>query len=177
MTKKDKTEEQIETQAEEVVSPEGDLLSEAQNEIVALKDKLMRTAAEMENMRRRYEKQIEDVREYSVSSFAKDLMSVMDNFSRALSHKPEAENDAVKNFIIGVEMTESELMNIFKKHGVEVITPKLGDKFDYNLHHAISQIPSEEHPEGVVLSSMQSGYKIKERLLRPASVAVSKAVV
>ena len=177
MTKKDQTEEQIETQAEEVLSPEGDILSEAQSEVVALKDKLMRTAAEMENMRRRYEKQIEDVREYSVSSFAKDLMSVMDNFSRALSHKPDAENDAVKNFIIGVEMTESELMNIFKKHKIEAIKPEVGEKFDYNLHQAISQIPSDEHPEGVILSSMQDGYKFKERLLRPAVVAVSKAVV
>lgn len=174
MTEKENNEEQIVAEVEEVLSSADDVLSDIQNEVAILKDKLMRTAAEMENMRRRYEKQIEDVREYSISSFAKDLMSVMDNFSRALSHKPEAENDAVKNFILGVEMTESELLNIFKKHNIQTIAPKLGDKFDYNLHHAISQLESQEHPEGTILSAMQNGYKFKERLLRPAAVAVSK---
>jgi len=176
MTKKEETEDQIEEMIEEATATPDDMVEELKNEVASLKDKLMRTAAEMENMRRRYEKQIEDTREYSASSFAKDLMSVMDNFSRALSHKPAAEDEAVKNFIIGVEMTETELMNIFKKHSIEAITPALGDKFDYNLHHAISQIESGDHPAGTVLSSMQNGYKFKERLLRPASVVVTKAI-
>lgn len=176
MNKKEKTEDQPEEIIEETAEETSSIIEELKSEIANLKDKLMRTAAEMENMRRRYEKQIEDTREYSASSFAKDLMSVMDNFARALSHKPEAENEAVKNFIIGVEMTENELMNIFKKHGIEAIVPALGDKFDYNIHHAISQIESADHPAGTVLSSMQNGYKFKERLLRPATVAVTKAL-
>lgn len=177
MTKKETTEEQTPETIEEAIATPDDIVEELKNEVANLKDKLMRTAAEMENMRRRYEKQIEDTREYSASNFAKDLMSVMDNFSRALSHKPAAENEAVKNFIIGVEMTENELMNIFKKHGIEAIAPAPGDKFDYNLHHAISQVESGDHPAGTVLNSMQSGYKFKERLLRPATVTVTKTVV
>ncbi len=152
------------------------LIQKMTEEISDLKDKILRSAAEMENLRRRYEKQIDDVREYSSSSFAKDMISVIDNLSRAISHKPKEMNDEVKNFILGVEMTQTELLSIFAKHGIKTIEPEVGEKFDYNIHHAISQIESDKYPESTIIDVMQVGYKIKDRLLRPASVAVTKAL-
>lgn len=170
-------EEQVQENLDETQekTTEKDRTSELEAEVLSLKDKLLRTAAEMENMRRRYEKQIDDVRDYSVSSFAKDMMSVMDNLTRALSHKPDEMEESVKNFIFGVEMTQKDLLNVFKKHGIEPVEPKSGDKFDYNLHHAISQIEMADWQSGIVVELMQAGYKIKDRLLRPASVVVTKA--
>lgn len=168
-------EEQV-IELETETSETKDVLEELTKEIEALKDKLLRSAAETENVRRRYEKQIEEVREYSSSSIAKDMMSVMDNLSRALSHKPTNADDSVKNFVLGVEMTQSELLSIFKKHAIEAIEPKIGDKFDYNLHNAIAQIESAEQQPSTIMDVMQIGYKIKDRLLRPASVSVSISV-
>ena len=148
--------------------------ADLKHQIEVLQDKLLRVAAENENIRRRYEKQLDETREYSVISFAKDLMSVMDNLSRALDHKPSDLDEHMRNFVAGVEMTKTELSNVFAKHGVEEISPEIGGKFDYNLHHAISQMASDEHPQGSVLQLMQVGYKIKDRLLRPAAVSVVK---
>lgn len=150
-----------------------DSLSE---EIDELRDKLLRSAAEYENAKRRYEKQIEDTKIYSVTNFAKDLTSVMDNLSRALEHIPADCDEVTKNFIMGVEMTRTELTDVFSKHGIQVVSPIIGDKFDYNLHHAILQIPTADHPQGTILQIMQVGYKINDRLLRPATVAVTKAL-
>ncbi len=172
MTEKDQSEElpeQVETTQE--AAPDHEAL------LLELKDQLLRTAAESQNMRRRYEKQIEDAREYSTTSFAKDLVPVMDNLSKALEHLPAEMDEATRNFVIGVEMTKAELARVFAKHGIESIAPSLGDKFDYNFHSAMLQVPTDEHPENSVLQLMQVGYKIKERLLRPASVAVSKIPV
>lgn len=163
---------ELETETVETSPSIEDLLQE----IESLKDKLLRAAAETENVRRRYEKQIEDVREYSSSNIAKDMMSVMDNLTRSLSHTPESADDSVKNFILGVEMTQNELLSVFKKHSIESIDPKIGDKFDYNIHNAISQVPSEEHPDSTIIDVMQTGYKIKNRLLRPAAVSVTKTL-
>jgi molecular chaperone GrpE len=140
------------------------------------KDKMLRMAAESQNMRRRYEKQIEDARDYSVVSFAKDLVSVMDNLSRALEHLPKEMDETTKNFVLGVEMTKAELARVFAKHGITSVEPTLGDKFDYNLHTAMLQAPTDEHEPGTVLQLMQIGYKLKDRLLRPAAVSVSKGL-
>jgi molecular chaperone GrpE len=145
-------------------------------EIDDLKDKLLRLAAEHENMKRRHEKHIDDIREYAITNLSKDLMSVMDNLSRALEHSPKDNDDTIKNFVIGVEMTKNELESVFKKHHIESIAPEIGEKFDYNLHHAILQVPTNDHKQGVILQVMQTGYKIKDRLVRPATVSVSKAV-
>lgn len=145
-------------------------------EIEELREKLLRTAAEYENSKRRHDKQLEDSKVYSITNFAKDLMSVMDNLSRALDHVPVDCDAMTKNFITGVEMTKSELTNIFSKHGIDTILPLVGEKFDYNIHHAIMQVPTEEHPQGTILQIMQVGYKINDRLLRPATVAVTKAL-
>ncbi|MDN3031176.1 MAG: nucleotide exchange factor GrpE [Candidatus Tisiphia sp.] len=146
------------------------------NQIEILQDKLLRTIAESDNTRKRLEKSIEEARDYAIFSFAKDLLSVNDNLSRALEHKPQNMEGDIANIITGVEMTKGELTSILQKHGLESIEPLLGEKFDYNIHHAISQIVSEEYDQDSVIAVMQSGYKIKDRLLRPAIVQVSKRI-
>lgn len=152
-------------------------LQEVENlkhQIELLEDKLLRTKAESENIRKRYEKMIEDARDYSISNFTKDLLNVMDNLSRALEHKPEELDEQMSSMFSGVDMTKNELTSVFKKYGLESIEPQAGEKFDYNLHHAVAQIVTDEHNEGSIVDTMQVGYKIKDRLLRPAIVRVSK---
>lgn len=144
------------------------------SQVEELQDKLLRTIAESENTRKRLEKSVDDARDYAIVSFAKDLLSVSDNLARALEHRPQNVDTEVTNIITGVEMTQSELNNIFKKHNLESIEPSLGEKFDYNKHHAISQISTDQYDHDSVVAVMQSGYKIKDRLLRPAVVQVSK---
>ena len=132
--------------------------------------------AETENIRKRYEKQISDAKDFSISNFARDLLSVSDNINRALEHLPEnIDSPEIKNIIIGVEMTKKELENLLSKYEVQEILPKIGDIFDHNLHNAISQIGSDEFDPGSIFSVLQSGYIMKGRLLRAATVTVSKA--
>ncbi|MDD9335519.1 MAG: nucleotide exchange factor GrpE [Rickettsiaceae bacterium] len=149
-------------------------IASLKNQIEVLQDKLLRTIAESDNTRKRLEKLIEDAKDYAIFSFAKDLLSVNDNLSRALEHKPQNTEGDLASVITGVEMTKSELTSILKKHGLESIEPLLGEKFDYNIHHAISQVVSDEYDQDSIIGIMQSGYKIKDRLVRPAIVQVSK---
>ena len=159
-----------ETEVEEEVTP----LSVAEDEINDRRDQLLRAVAETHNVRRRAEKEKADAASYSVTKFARDLLAVGDNFSRALEALPEGTEipDDIKPFIEGVEMTDRELQNIFERHGISKIDPK-GDKFDHNLHQAMFEAPTED-PDGTIIQVMQVGYKIKDRLLRPAMVGVSK---
>lgn len=142
--------------------------------IALLEDQLLRTSAESENVRRRYNRMIEETRDYSISNFAKDLLAIMDNLCRALGYQIQENNEQLSNVIAGVDMTKRELESIFKKYGLESITPLPGDKFDYNLHHAVSQVVTDGHNHDNIINTMQSGYKIKDRLLRPAMVTVAK---
>lgn len=144
-------------------------------EIAALNDRLLRSAAETENMRKRYEKQIEEAKAYAINNFAKDLLSVADNLSRALEFKPTEMSDEVNNILQGVEMTRQEMKNIFTKYKMKEISPGQGEKFDYNLHYAVTQVPNEDYPAGTILELVQTGYSIGDRLLRPATVTVTKA--
>lgn len=144
-------------------------------EISDLTDKLLRQAAEAENVRKRYEKQIEEAKIYAIGNFAKDMISVMDNLARALEHTPQELTNEMKNILTGVDMTKQELSNIFTKYKMKAISPGIGDKFDYNLHSAVSQVATNDHKEGTILHVMQIGYMIEERLLRPAMVTVTKA--
>jgi molecular chaperone GrpE len=143
-------------------------------EISDLTDKLLRNAADAENVRKRLEKQVEEAKIYAIGNFAKDMLSVIDNLSRALEHKPQEMSQEVQNILLGVEMTKQEMINIFTKYKMSAIYPSIGDKFDYNLHSAVAQVSTNDHPEGTILSIMQSGYVIDGRLLRPAMVTVSK---
>ncbi|MES2214952.1 MAG: nucleotide exchange factor GrpE [Pseudomonadota bacterium] len=149
-------------------------LAELKSQILELQDRLLRASAETENTRRRYEKQIEETREYSITGLCRDLIPVMDNISSALAHKPATLSADMQNIVDGIEMTKTGFINVFTKYGIEAVVPVEGDKFDYNLHHAISQIPINDHPQGTILQLMQIGYKIKDRLLRPAAVSVAK---
>jgi molecular chaperone GrpE len=146
------------------------------DEIASLSDRLLRAAAETENMRKRYEKQIEEAKSYAINNFAKDLLSVSDNLSRALEFSPAEMSDEVKNILQGVEMTRQEMKNIFIKYGLKEICPGQGEKFDYNLHYAVTQVPNADYPVGTILELVQKGYSIGDRLLRPATVTVTKAL-
>ncbi|KJV80572.1 nucleotide exchange factor GrpE [Rickettsia hoogstraalii] len=160
--------------AEEIVETANPEITELKAEIEELKDKLIRTTAEIDNTRKRLEKARDEAKDYAIATFAKELLNVSDNLSRALAHKPANSDIEVTNIIAGVQMTKDELDKIFHKHHIEEIKPEIGSMFDYNLHNAISQIEHPDHAPNSVITLMQSGYKIKDRLLRPATVQVAK---
>jgi molecular chaperone GrpE len=141
-----------------------------------LKDKLLRTLADMENLRRRTEREISDAKAYAVTSFARDLLGSADNLRRALESLPETarttEEPALKALIEGVDLTERDLLKTLERHGVRKIEPH-GEKFDPNMHQAMFEAPDPEIGKGLVSKVVQSGYKIGERVLRPALVGVS----
>lgn len=144
-----------------------------ENEVSHLKDQLLRTLAESENVRKRAQKEVEDSGKYAVASFARELLNVSDNLARALSASPSQENETVAGFVSGVEMTEKELLSTFEKFGVKKIDP-LDQKFDHNLHQAMFELENTGKPAGTVVQVLQAGYVLHERLLRPALVGVSK---
>ena len=154
-----------------------DPTAELAREAADLKDRLLRSPAEMENLRRRTEKQIDDARVYGIANFARDMLAVGDNMRRALDavtpELRETADTAVKALIEGVELTERELLKVLEKHGVKKLQP-LGSKFDPNLHQAMYEVPEPSVPAGTVVQVVQAGYTIGERVLRPALVAVSK---
>src|SRR5262245_41299685 len=159
--------------AEPPVDPAVALAKEA----AELKDKLLRTLAEMENLRRRTEREMADTRQYAVASFARDLLGVADNMQRALETLSADFRDqadpVVKSHIEGVELTERELMKVMEKHGIKRFDPQ-GEKFDPNLHQAMFEVPDPNVPSGMVAQVVQPGYMIADRVLRPALVGVSK---
>ena len=141
------------------------------------KDRLLRTLAEMENLRKRTERDVTDARLYGVASFARDLLGVADNMRRALDAvSPELRASAeagVKALIDGVELTERELLKALEKNGVRQFSPR-GEKFDPNVHQAMFEVPNPAVPAGSVVEVVAPGYMIGERVLRPAMVGVSK---
>jgi len=145
-----------------------------------LKDRLLRTLAEMENLRRRTDKEVADARVYGVTNFARDILAVADNMERAMKALDDEIRDkaeaGVKALLDGVELTERELIKVMEKHGVRKIEP-MGQKFDPNLHQAMFELPDPSVPAGTVVQVMQPGYKIGERVLRPALVGIAKGGV
>ena len=146
-------------------------------QVAELKDRLLRTLAEMENLRKRTEREVTDARIYGVASFARDLLGVADNMRRALDAvSPELRASAeagVKALIDGVELTERELLKALEKNGVRQFSPR-GEKFDPNVHQAMFEVPDPAVPAGSVVEVVAPGYMIGERVLRPAMVGVSK---
>jgi molecular chaperone GrpE len=145
-------------------------------ELAEMKDRLLRTLAEMENLRKRTEREVTDSRLYGVASFARDVLSVADNIRRALEAVPAealANAQAMKVLVDGVELTERELLKALEKNGVRQFTPQ-GEKFDPNVHQAMYEVPDPSVPAGSIVQVMQPGYMIGERVLRPALVAVAK---
>src|SRR5271157_464081 len=142
-----------------------------------LKDRVLRTLAEMENLLRRTEREVADAKTYGVTGFARDMLSVVDNLARALQHLPaEARANAdphIQSMIEGVELTARDLEAALGRHGVRKLEPK-GQKFDPNFHQAIFEAPDETLPAGTVSQVVQSGWTIGDRVLRPAMVGVSK---
>jgi len=162
-------------QTEEEVAFE--VVEKLQAENAELKDRLMRALAEVENIRRRTDKEKGDMVKFAVSPLAKELMPVADNLQRALEHIPAAiqgsDDEQVKNFLVGIDMTKNMLQDAFAKNKIEYVNPE-GEKFDYKLHQAMTEVENTGLPAGTVVTVMQAGYVLNERLLRPAMVAVAK---
>ncbi|MGC1696103.1 MAG: nucleotide exchange factor GrpE [Pseudolabrys sp.] len=141
------------------------------------KDKLLRTLADMENLRKRTDREIADARVYGVAGFARDVLAVADNMHRALAtidDELHAQSDPkLKAMIDGVELTERELHKVLEKNGVKKFSPE-GEKFDPNVHQAMYEVPTSELPPGHVAQVIQAGYMLGDRVLRPALVGVSK---
>ena len=141
-----------------------------------MRDRLLRTMADMENLRRRTEREKSDTARYAVSNFARDILTVGDNLRRTIEHVPAeaaSQDPALKSFLDGVEITERELLNALERHGVTRIEP-LGARFDPNCHQAMFEVQDPAVPDGTVVDVMQAGYVIGDRCLRPALVAIAK---
>ncbi|SKA05766.1 nucleotide exchange factor GrpE [Consotaella salsifontis] len=142
-----------------------------------IKDRMLRIAAEMENLRRRTARELHDSRQYAVASFARDMLQVADNLRRAIESIPaearDAGNAGLDSLVEGVEMTERGFLATMEKHGVRKLEPE-GQRFDPNFHQAMFEVPNTEVPNGTVVQVVQAGYAIGERVLRPAMVGVSK---
>lgn len=157
----------------------GDGLAEAlvalKADLDAAKQEVLYAKADTQNVRRRLEKDIQDTRAYAATGFARDILSVSDNLARALDALPaEArEDDKLKGFVFGIEATQRELDKVFGQHGVTRIA-SVGLPLDPNQHQAMLEVPTAEHEPGIVVQEMQAGYMIRDRLLRPAMVAVAK---
>ena len=174
-----------ETPATENAAPQGEkteaeilaVIDALNAENASLKDQLLRAMADMQNLRRRTEKEIADARLYAVTNFARDMLNVADNTRRGLESVPDdaraSADGAFKALIEGVELTERDLLNTLERHGIKKLNPE-GERFDPNRHEALFEIDNADVPSGTVLNVMQSGFVIGDRVLRPARVGVSK---
>jgi molecular chaperone GrpE len=157
--------------------PEEGSVEALAKEAADARDKMLRTLAEMENLRKRTAREVSDARTYGISGFARDVLDIADNLQRALDAVPvearAAADPGLKALIEGVELTERSLHNALEKNGVRKFDPA-GEKFDPNVHQAMYEVPDPSVPSGTIAQVIQSGYMIGERVLRPALVAVAK---
>ena len=147
-----------------------------QKQVTDLKDQLMRSLADGENLRKRTLKEVEYAKKYSHITFVRDLVSSVDNLQRALESVPDDNSqlsEPIKNLIIGLDIVEKEIITTFEKHNLKQIQP-LGEKFDYNFHQAMFEVPTNETEPGIVVEVSQKGYLLHDRLVRPAMVGISK---
>ncbi|MFN7710461.1 MAG: nucleotide exchange factor GrpE [Holosporales bacterium] len=151
----------------------GDRVEELEAEVARLKDQLLRTLAEVENVRKRATREREEAQRYAGANFARDILNVADNLARALESASQVENDTVQQLVEGVKMTERELLAAFDKQGIRKMTPQ-GEAFDHNYHQAMFEVESANVAPGTIVQVLQSGYVMHDRLLRPAMVAVAK---
>ncbi len=142
------------------------------------RDRMLRLAADMENLRKRMEREKAEATLYAASNFARDLLGVADSLSRTLAAVPPDErniiDDIMKKFLDGIEMTERELLNVFQRHNIRRVDT-VGQKFNPNFHQAMFEVPTSERAPGIIMQEVQSGYAVGERCLRPALVGVAKA--
>ena len=153
----------------------GEALEALRGDLEKSKQDVLYAQAETQNVRRRLEKDVSDARNYAATGFARDVLSVWDNLSRAVEAIPETlrDDESMKGLVIGIEATQRELEKVFKQHGVERVAA-MGLPLDPNQHQAMIEIPSADAEPGTVVQEMQSGWMIKDRLLRPAMVGVAK---
>ncbi|PYB77780.1 MULTISPECIES: nucleotide exchange factor GrpE [Rhizobium] len=170
----DQAQAEAETEAE---GGEGDALDALRAENADLRDRFLRLAADMDNLRRRTDREIKDAKSYAVTGFARDMLSVSDNLRRAIESLPEeartGADAAVTALIEGVEMTERGMLATMERHGIRKIEP-VGQKFDPNFHQAMFEVPNPDVANNTVVQVVQAGYAIGERVLRPAMVGVAK---
>jgi molecular chaperone GrpE len=156
---------------------ESEIVEALAAENAELKDRLLRLAAEMENLRKRMAREIDDTRAYAITKFARDMLTATDSLSRAMLVLPaEAREHAdgpLKSLIEGIELTEREMQRLLAVHGVKPIEAE-GQKFDPHRHQAMFEVPDPSRPEGTVVTVVQAGYAIGDRVLRPAMVGVAK---
>src|SRR5690606_30542790 len=153
----------------------GDALDSLRADLEAAEKEMLYAKAEVQNVRRRMEKDIQDARTYAATGFARDMLAIADNLERALGAVPEGmrEDETAKNFLAGIDATKRELEKVFAQHGISRIAA-VGMPLDPNQHQAMMEIPSDEAEPGTVVQEMQSGWMIKDRLLRPAMVGVAR---
>jgi len=167
----------VENEAAAEATAQPDPLELLKVENVELRDRYLRLAAEMDNLRRRTEREVKDAKTYSAAGFARDMLAVSDNLRRAIDAIPEeakAVADAgLTTLIEGVEMTERSMLSALERHGVRKLEP-VGQKFDPNFHQAMFEVPNPDVPNNTVVQVVQAGYTIGERVLRPAMVGVAK---
>jgi molecular chaperone GrpE len=165
------------TDAVDQLSPEPDPIDLLKAENADLRERFVRLAADMDNLRRRTEREVKDAKSYAVSGFARDMLTVSDNLRRALDSIPEESRQTadagLTTLIEGMEMTERSMLSALERHGVRKINP-VGQKFDPNFHQAMFEMPNAEVPNNTVVQVVQDGYIIGERVLRPAMVGVAK---
>jgi molecular chaperone GrpE len=162
--------------AEEGARTVHDVIAALQAEATDFKDKWLRAHAEIENVRKRTEREKEETAKYAITRLARDIVSVGDNFQRAISAVPAdaAESDpALKSFLEGVTLTERELLNALERHGIKRQVA-MNEPFNPHLHQAVMEIPRSDVPEGTIVQVFQPGFMIEDRVLRPAMVAVAK---
>lgn len=153
---------------------ENELIS-AQEEIAKLKDAFLRAKAEEDNVRRRAEKEVSNSRKFAIEGFAKEMLGVYDSLKLAVAVQiADDADDAVKSVHEGVNITLKQLQSAFSKFSLSEVSPEVGDKLDPNIHQAMSLVESEEVDSGCVLNVIQAGFKLNDRLLRPAMVVVVK---
>ena len=172
--KEEQASEESKDQEEAEISPE-DLIEKLNEEITSLKDQRLRAIAELENFRKRAEKDQSDALKYGISNFAKEIINIRDNIERAQSSiSDEAKNnEAIKSVIEGIDLIAQSVVSTFEKIGIKKIE-SLNEKFDHNLHQAMMEIENEELDPGTIVQELIPGYTLHDRLLRPAMVGVSK---
>ena len=155
-------------------APEVSELDRLAAENAALKERVLRIAADAENAKRRAEKEANDGRAYAIQRFARDLLDAADNLARAVAYAPkEVEDAGLKNFVAGVTMTEKALQTAFERNGLKRVEPARGDRFDPHQHQAMMEQAAEDVGPGAVVAVMQPGYELFGRIVRPAMVAVA----
>ena len=168
----------IENAARPESSVDADDGADLEPEEEELRNQLLRAMADNENLRKRTEREVAAAKKYGPFSFVRDLLSSIDNLEKAISLIPENKDEmdeTLKNILIGVDMTGREVASVLERHGISKINPD-GEKFDYNLHQAMFEVPTNEVEAGTVVQVVQLGYLLHDRLIRPAMVGVSKAV-